>query len=359
MSFRSQALRDLVVERLAVAADEIFALFERTFAEYEEEFLQSKLLETRTEELSKEDCPDVQSLSEQTDVDSGLEHIKYEEREIPVEVRVPSASLKCEEKTNKYTFLQQEPVLEPGPDPDGERSDREEPGCSLDLNMKGFGPCGYSDTDDSEDWESSAKRATSDGQTNTCFQINSGRESLTWNNPLEFSGKTVSFPREQLPLFSHSEVKDKPFSCSVCNKSFPQKRILTAHMRIHTGEKPYHCKPCGLSFRFQQNYFQHDLAVHRKEKPFRCRVCKKDFVDKVEMIAHRNSHNTKSFSCSKCGKDFNCVRYLRRHLERCPRKKRHQDKDLHTSLSSQSAAQPEGPRFESRILLNTDVNDWL
>ncbi|XP_055019972.1 uncharacterized protein LOC110159076 isoform X2 [Boleophthalmus pectinirostris] len=48
---KSQTLRALVNERLTAAAEEIFALFERTIAEYEEEVCRSKEENQRKQEL--------------------------------------------------------------------------------------------------------------------------------------------------------------------------------------------------------------------------------------------------------------------------------------------------------------------
>lgn len=48
---KCQMLRALVTQRLATAAEEIFGLFERTIAEYEEELFQSKVENDRQREL--------------------------------------------------------------------------------------------------------------------------------------------------------------------------------------------------------------------------------------------------------------------------------------------------------------------
>jgi hypothetical protein len=47
-------------------------------------------------------------------------------------------------------------------------------------------------------------------------------------------------------IFEDDRLLSNP--CTVCSKSFAQKSNLTAHMKIHTGEKPYKCKTCGMAF---------------------------------------------------------------------------------------------------------------
>ncbi|KAJ0051096.1 hypothetical protein NL108_013831 [Boleophthalmus pectinirostris] len=204
--------------------------------------------------------------------------------------------------------------------------------------MNEFEPYSCSDTDNSEDWApTGARRRKSNGQTFNRFIDEELRADILSGNEQNPDYRQYGWPESELSLRKQEselsqmpvdkaakdkqDKQDKPFSCSVCKKTFPQKRNLKSHMRVHTGERPYHCIPCGLSFKFQQNFNQHDLTVHRKDKPFRCRVCKKDFVDKSEMIVHRSSHDS-SFSCSICDKVFNSKKYLRRHLERCPMNKR-------------------------------------
>ena len=43
-------------------------------------------------------------------------------------------------------------------------------------------------------------------------------------------------------------MKEKPYSCTQCIKSFSRDELLKQHMRMYTGEKPYTCTQCTKSF---------------------------------------------------------------------------------------------------------------
>ncbi|XP_064083860.1 gastrula zinc finger protein XlCGF7.1-like [Macrobrachium nipponense] len=52
-------------------------------------------------------------------------------------------------------------------------------------------------------------------------------------------------------------MREKPFTCSVCQRSFSHQSHLKPHMRTHTGEKPYTCSVCQRKFSRQNNLNRH------------------------------------------------------------------------------------------------------
>ena len=94
-----------------------------------------------------------------------------------------------------------------------------------------------------------------------------------------------------------SENTKKPYTCSLCNKSFAQNCTMIIHMRTHTKEKPFTCSLCSKPFSDKKNLTRH-MGIHTGEKPFSCMICNKMFSQSSHVKSHMQTHiGEKLFSC--------------------------------------------------------------
>nr|CAI5868705.1 unnamed protein product [Callosobruchus analis] len=109
----------------------------------------------------------------------------------------------------------------------------------------------------------------------------------------------------------HSERKK--FECKVCGKMFNQSSNLNNHLKIHTGEKPYPCWQCGRTFRRKETRDTH-VRYHTGERPYSCDICSKKYVAASHLREHMKTHNSeRNIECAVCMKKFYTSKALKDH----------------------------------------------
>ncbi|XP_026225000.1 zinc finger and SCAN domain-containing protein 2-like isoform X2 [Anabas testudineus] len=112
---------------------------------------------------------------------------------------------------------------------------------------------------------------------------------------------------------THSKVR--PFICIVCSKGFISNGELRAHMRVHTGEAPYGCSECGRFFK-RKTHLNNHVRSHLGIKLFVCSVCGKACSRQEHLTVHMRTHNgERPYKCTVCDKAFTQGHCLKTHMK--------------------------------------------
>uniref|UniRef100_UPI0037E88950 zinc finger protein 260-like isoform X2 n=1 Tax=Semicossyphus pulcher TaxID=241346 RepID=UPI0037E88950 len=363
-----QMLRVLVNQRLTAAAEEIFELFERTIAEYEEELCRSKENHGQDKVLDAVFNPEVRLQR------ADIEQMLVNKEEVPPEQQAWSPSLDQENPPDRPLIKEEQEALWANQEgeqlqgleeaePTGHitkftftpvpmKSEEEKPqssqlhqsqteesryaeglkrgahredggGSEPDRNINPvchLQPVTHEETSLSKtdnficDWEETSEPQSGlnplQNKEEPVGDVKCNTRK-TSNSSSECAASVGH--KEHLQAHNRIQTEEKSFICSICGKRYPQEKSLKKHMIRHKGEKPFTCSVCKSSFSRRADLVVH-MRTHTGEKPFSCSVCGKRFARKHQKQHMRIHTGEKPFSCSVCGKRFAHNVTLMRHL---------------------------------------------
>ncbi|KAJ6629281.1 Zinc finger protein [Pseudolycoriella hygida] len=112
-------------------------------------------------------------------------------------------------------------------------------------------------------------------------------------------------------------VHKKSYQCGKCCKCFSHMSELTAHERMHSFNKPFHCERCDESFMSQSSLSLHVHRVHKfsVDRQIHCPLCDYSFSKQSDLNAHLYVHDEETLECPDCGELFDNLEVFTEHME--------------------------------------------
>lgn len=107
------------------------------------------------------------------------------------------------------------------------------------------------------------------------------------------------------------------YLCHICSKPFTSKQTLNMHVNyVHSIDRPFSCSMCTKSYKIKSELTQHEMT-HSDHYNYSCETCGKQFRGKVNLRMHMKTHlsdDEKKHVCTMCGHRFARLQHLRNHL---------------------------------------------
>ncbi|XP_054477336.1 zinc finger protein 407 [Anoplopoma fimbria] len=134
-------------------------------------------------------------------------------------------------------------------------------------------------------------------------QINREREE-NQGSVCKYCGK-VCKSSNSMAFLAHirTHTGSKPFMCKICNFATAQLGDARNHVKRHLGMREYKCDICGWAFVMKKHLSTHLLGKHgvgqRKERKFECDLCDRSFSEKWALNNHMKLHSgEKPYKCA-------------------------------------------------------------
>ncbi|KAJ0032866.1 hypothetical protein NQD34_002947 [Periophthalmus magnuspinnatus] len=313
---KGQTLRTLVNERLTAAAEEIFALVERTIAEYEEELSRSKEENQRKQRLLDSVLPrnshgagvqfepvraeDFVPSSDPEEEQSG----RREEEELAF---IPDILVKGENGGNLSSLFQQQTDHREGPGTQGHYGDKTQ-GHGYGDKTQGYGygdktqGHGYGDKTQTQGHGYGGDKTQGHGYIGDKTQ-GYGYGEKTQGHGCEGKVEGHGYGQEDIHFkhFQESEKVEQVDSDSESDEDWepPGGSSETKRMETEDGEN-YDHKDDSLEMMLNESFSDHD--IENKMQTHECLACGETFERSGELQKHMASHV--GFNCPVCGKDF-------------------------------------------------------
>ncbi|XP_077463879.1 uncharacterized protein LOC144079165 isoform X4 [Stigmatopora argus] len=334
-------LKELMKERLNLAAEEIYNLFEVTIADYEEKLNRSKEEHERRESELVDAVAELRvRLLKRIKQDEALLFIKNEKEELECSTEAdqlpPLLEAPQTEENDNAAVLHEAKEYEDLPS--------EPESLFAPLSEADIKTSESSETYDSED----DKKLTKRDATKAAVEVR--------QDGVQVSGETGTRSDEQVQsgdgkipteTFENGDEGAKPrrdfddFNCPQCDKTFYSKKGLKNHMPTHAPEVKL--APCSArkyslkDFIKQEDDDDGEFGVpsnlcddgKAKKKPqnakgteFQCSICQQVLENKAALKGHLREHkNELNFACDSCDQKFKRKEHLTRHLRvHVPRK---------------------------------------